>query len=186
MSGSDDEDRSLVNVVRSVAEQGISLDITEVAVKYKALFQPYIASYLFHDLRGKFVSSDVSNYVRGWSFGFDVSAFLNPWLFNLGFGTGGAYLADMYLIGGLYGVVAISLVLGFGLQLLHVLSRSCLSLFVVAAIFPDILMMPRGGLVVWVSALIKTAIVVLPLVAGWWVYDYFIPSRRIVSAEATQ
>jgi len=182
--GSADDAARSVNIVRSVAEQGISLDITEVAIKYRPLFQPYVGSYLLHDLQGKFVSSDVSNYVRGWSFGFDVSAFLNPGLFRFGFGTGGAYLADTYLMGGLYGVAALSLIIGVGLRLLYTYSASSLGLFVVAAVLPDVLMMPRGGLLVWTSALLKTAIVVFPLIVGWWIFDFLIPCRRPLASEA--
>ena len=40
--------------------------------------EPYVFSYLLHELQIELVSSDVSNYFRGRQFGFDVSVFLNP------------------------------------------------------------------------------------------------------------
>ncbi len=170
-SGDFDEQAYKLGPLGLIAQQGISLNVTELTVKYKGLFQPYIASYLVHDLRSRFVSSDVSQYVRGWYFGFDTSVFLNPSLFRLGFGTGGAYLSEMYLLGGIGGVVVLSFLVGCGLKLLYESGRNAWALIVVATILPDIILMPRGGLLVWASDLIRDAILVCPLLAGWWLFS---------------
>ena len=160
-----------VGPLELIAQQGISLNVTEVAIKYKDLFQPYIASYLFHDLRARFVSMDVSQYVRGWELGCDISVFLNPTRFRMGISSGTAYLAEMYLMGGLGGVVVLSLLIGYGLNFIYACGRNAWALIVVATILPDVILMPRGGLVVWASALIRDAILISPLLAGWWLFS---------------
>ena len=40
------------------AQQGVSLNVTEVAVKYRQVFRPYIVSYLFHVPRSCQPASD--------------------------------------------------------------------------------------------------------------------------------
>ncbi len=179
------DDSSPLDIGRFVAEQGISLDVTEVAVRYAPLFRPYVGSYALQDLRAKFFSNDQSQYVRGWSFVFDMSAFLNPNLFKLGFGTGGSYLADGYLIAGVFGVALLSLMIGFLLSFFHACSKTCIGLFFVAAILPDVFLMPRGGSLIWVSMLIRTAIVITPVIAGWYIFQYFALSRPAAAAKIT-
>ncbi|MFI5117482.1 MAG: O-antigen polysaccharide polymerase Wzy, partial [Terriglobales bacterium] len=107
---------------------------------------------------------------RGRALGFDVSVLLNPARFSQGYGTGGSYLAEAYVIGGLAGVMVISLLIGFGLRLLHHFSKGSLSLFVVAMILPDIAFMPRGGLLDWLSVFTRNAISILLLALGWRLY----------------
>src|ERR1035438_2290027 len=117
-------------------------------------------------MESKFVSNDVTNYHRGQQWSLDIPLFLNAVVFQTGLGTGGAYLAEEYIFGGLVGVVALSLALGFGLRELQVLSRSSLTLSMVAITLPDIIMLPRGGLFVWISTVAKVSLVALPVVAG--------------------
>ncbi len=156
--------------VELVTGQGNSLGVTEVAVKYREVFAPFATSYLWNELKNAFVANDTRNYSRGRALGFDVSVFLNPVAFSRGYGTGGSYIGEAYVIGGLSGVVVISLLIGFGLHLLHHFSRTALALFVVAMILPDIMMMPRGGLLDWLSVTARSAISILLLALGWWMY----------------
>jgi oligosaccharide repeat unit polymerase len=155
-----------------IAQQGISLNVTEVAIKYKDLFRPHIASYLFHDTWLVFVPPDISWYVRGRYLSWDMVVFLNPSIAGMGFGTGGSYLADMYLLGGLGGVVVLSLLLGYGLNLIYACGRNAWALIVVALILPDVIMMPRGDIIVWSSRLIRDAMLFCPLLAGWWLFSF--------------
>ena len=67
-------------------------------------------------------------------------------------------------------MVLLSLLLGSGLHLLHSLSRNALSLFVVALILPVVILMPRGQLLDWVSALMRNAISLVLLAVGWGLY----------------
>jgi oligosaccharide repeat unit polymerase len=147
-----------------------SLEVTAVAVKYRQIFAPHVGSYLWHELQDAFVANDTSNYFRGKALAFDVSVFLNPARFSQGHGTGGSYIGEAYVIGGLAGVMVISLLVGSGLHLLHHFSGTALSLFVVAMILPDIAFMPRGGLLDWLSVFARNAISILLLALGWRLY----------------
>jgi uncharacterized membrane protein len=49
-------------------------------------------------------------------------------------------------------------------------ARNPFALFIIAMILPDVLLMPRGGLLDWVSALLRVAISVLLLLTGWYFY----------------
>ena len=163
--------------IEFVTLQGNSLDVTQVAVKYRQVFAPYAASYLWNELKNAFIANDTSNYFRGKSLPFDVAVFLNRTAFSLGYGTGGSYVAEAYVIGGVAGVVVISLLIGAGLHILYRLSRSALSLFVVAMILPEILGMPRGQLLDWFSVLLRSAISIALLGLGWAFYR-FLGSRQ--------
>ena len=147
-----------------IAQQGLSLNVTELAIKYEHLFRPHIGAYLFHDLYEMFVPADISRYVPGGYLSWDMVVFLNPSLSRLGFGTGGSCLAEMYLLGGLGGVVVLSLLLGYGLNFIYGCGRSAWGLIVVALILPDFLLMPRGDILAWSSTLMRNAILFCP---GW-------------------
>ena len=73
-------------------------------------------------------------------------------------------------MGGLWGVVLISGLLGVLLHRMHVYARNSLGLFLVAMILPDVLWMARGGLLDWVSASVRVGISVLLLLMGWCLY----------------
>ena len=161
-----------------VTQQGNSLDVTEVAVKYRHVFAPYAASYLWRELQNAFVASDVRNYLRGRALSSDVSVFLNAPQFGQGHGSGASYLAEAYVIGGLAGVVLISLMIGGLLHLLYCFSRHPLFLFIVAMILPDVLSMPRQQLLDWVSVLLRSAVSVMFLLAGWQLYKLLFSIRE--------
>ncbi len=169
-SGAGDQ-RYYLGPIQFIAQQGNSLNVTELAIKYKDLFRPHIGSYLFNELWGAFVPADISRYVPGRSLSWDLVVFLNPSLSGLGFGTGGSYLGEMYLLGGLGGVIGLSLVLGYGLNLMYACGSNAWALIVVALILPDFLLMPRGDNVEWSSALMRNAILFCPLLVGWWLFS---------------
>ncbi len=173
--GEDVEGRSAIDPLSFIATQGVSLAVTEVAVAHTSLFRPYIFSYLLHELQLQLVSSDVSNYFRGRQFGFDVSVFLNPYMFSQGFATSGAYLAESYVVGGIVGVIVISLLIGGGLRFMHACSPNAMKLVLVALVLPEVLLMPRGYLLEWGSALIRALILLAPLALGWSLYRFVIP-----------
>ena len=112
----------------------------------------------------------LQGYVRGQRLPNDVTVLLNPIAFSRGRGTAGSYLAEMYLVGGVAGVIILSLLLGWGLHLLYYWSHNAISLFVVASILPVIIIMPRGQLLDWGSELAKTGISVVMLWIGWLLY----------------
>ena len=154
-----------------ISGQGASLNVTEVAVAYRGHFASHIVSNLADELRSAFFPTDHTAYVAGKNFDADVSMFLNPSAYQLGSGSGSSYLAEAYLAGGLAGVVIISALLGALFHGMHVCTRSPFGLFLVAMILPDVLLMPRGGLLDWVSASLRVGISVLLLFAGWYLYQ---------------
>jgi hypothetical protein len=160
----------LAGPAQFIASQGVSLNVTEVAVAYRRRFAPHMVSYLAGELETAFVASDQENYVAGKRFSDDVAMFLNPVTYRLGFGCGSAFLAEAYVAGGLWGVVLISGLLGAGLHGMHVSARHPLGLFLVSMILPDVLWMARGGLLDWVSSSLRVAISMVLLLAGWWLY----------------
>lgn len=169
--GEEVEGRTAVDPVRFIATQGVSLAVTEVAVMRRNLFEPYVFSYLLHELQIELVSSDVSNYFRGRQFGFDVSVFLNPRLFEEGFATSGSYVAEAYVIGGIVGVTLISLLIGVGLRFMYTCSRNATILVLVVLVLPQVLLMPRGYLLGWGSTLIRSLVLLVLLILGWKIYQ---------------
>ena len=158
--------------------QGVSLNVTEVVVKFRSHFAPYAGSYLRRELQDAFIANDTAGYYRGQALGFDVTVLLLPAMFSQGYGTAASYLAEAYVIGGVAGVLIISVLIGFGLHLLHRLSGQPLSLFLVAMILPDVLLMPRGALLDWLSVLMRTAISIALLWFGWKIYSLLLSVRR--------
>jgi len=162
--------------------QGNSIDVTSVAVKYHDIFAPFAWSYAWYDLQDAFVYRGVQGYVQGERLPNDVSVFLNPVAFRRGLGVGGSYLAEIYLLGGVAGVFALSLMLGGGLHLLHRYSQYPKSLFVVASVMPMVMYMPRGQLLDWATDLLKTLLSVAILWGGWMTYCTFVWLFRASSA----
>lgn len=166
------EDNSglVAGVGQFVADQGASLDVTEVAVLYRDRFVPYIGSYLASELQSAFVAADQANSRPGKRFSDDVARFLNPVTYQLGFGSGSAYIAEAYVLGGIAGVVLVSIGIGSLLHLLHLASRGPLGLFLAVMILPDLLWMPRCGLLDWMSAALRGACSMALLAVGWFSY----------------
>jgi hypothetical protein len=169
-----------------VNDQGISLNVTEVAVKYAHRLSPYFGSYLWHELQIAFIASDASNYSRGKNMAADVSVLLNPEKYDSGFGTAGSYVGEAFVGGGLVLVVLVSVLLGLGLNALYRLSENALLVSVIALSLPDILLMPKGQLLDWVSVLAKNGISLVLLWAGWKIYSLLVSIRRSPPAQGGQ
>ena len=178
-SGSDTDSLREVGPATFITQQGVSLAVTEVAVKYREVFHPYVISYLFHDLLSAFEVADASNFVVGKRFDADMAVFLNSQLYNIGYGSGGTYVAEAYILGGFCAVVLISLLIGAGLQWLYTGSRTAVGLFVVAMILPEVLWMSRGSLLGWVSVMLRTSISIFLLILGWWFYISLFSGRQV-------
>jgi len=164
-----------------IASQGASLNITEVAIAFRGRFAPHIFSNLADELRSAFFPTDHMAYVAGKNFDADVSMFLNPAAYQMGNGSGSSYLAEAYLAGGLWGVVVVSALLGALFHAVHGCARNPLGLFLIAMILPDVLLMPRGGLLDWVSAALRVGLSVLLLLAGWYFYQAVARIGRVLS-----
>ena len=134
------------------------------------VFSPYGASYLWNELLDAFVPRDATDYVRGRRFGDDVTVFLSASAFATGLGTSSSYIAECYVIGGMMGVLVGSLLVGFGLHILYRTSGSAVGLFVVVMILPDVIAMPRGQLLDWLSVLLRSFLYIGVLGMGWQLY----------------
>ena len=170
----DDSDTTLADYTFAPLEfvklQGNSLEVTSTAVAYRQLFENYSLSYLWHELGNGFVANDVTNYFRGKSLAFDVPVFLNARAFSLGRGTGGSYIAEAYVLAACPGVVCISLLIGLGLRFCYRLSGQMKSLVIVGLMLPDLLILPRGSLLDWLSVLLRTIMIIAALLVGWYAY----------------
>jgi len=164
------EERPFAAPAQFLSDQGSSLNLTEIAIAYRGQFRPYLGSYLAGELQSAFVAPDQAGYVVGKHFNDDMARFLNPIAFQLGHGTGSAYVAEAYLLGGLGAVILISLLIGALLDCLHALSGSGHGLFLAAMILPDMFWMPRAGLLDWVSALARIVLSLILLQLGWCLY----------------
>lgn len=160
--------------------QGLSLDVLSTVVAYRDYFAPYALTYPFYELQIAFVAVDTAHYQRGRGLSYDASVLLNVKGFDLGGGTGGSYIGEAYAIGGLAGVVVISLLIGFGLYLLRALSRSPLPLALVVMMLPEVMLMPRGGLLDWLSVFFRNAVSIILLFAGWKAYSLVTSIRKSV------
>jgi len=163
--------------------QGASIDVVSAVVAYREYFAPYAWMYPVYELQNAFVAIDTEHYQRGKGLSYDVPVLLNRNGFILGAGTGSSYTAEAYAIGGIAGVICISLVVGCGLHWLQVLSRGASGLFLVAMTLPDVLLMPRGNLLDWASVAAKNLISIVLLFAGWGIYKLLV-SIRHTPAEA--
>jgi len=164
--------------LKFLAAQGVSLNVTEVAVAYREMFRRHIVPYLFFDLESAFVANDTRNYSRGKSLDYDISVLLSPRMFSSGYGVGSSFVAEAYLMGGIGAVAAISLLIGFGLHLAQRFSRNLPSLLLVAMVLPAVLTMPRSGLLNWVSALVRSAVLIVLLGLGWKLYSLLASIRQ--------
>ena len=157
--------------LKFISLAGNSLDVTEVMVKYRHTFAPYASTYLWNELTFAFSPHDLQHYFRGRELGHDVSVLLDAALFEQGLGTAGSYVAEEYMVGGVLGVVLISLLIGCLLHFLYRSSQNVFSLFIVIMLLPDILSMPRGDLLDCISVLAKTILFVIVLAIGWKIYS---------------
>jgi oligosaccharide repeat unit polymerase len=167
-----------VDPLKFVTLSGNSLDVTEVVVKYRGLFTPYAATYLWNELTFGFSPHDLQHYFRGRELGQDVSMLLDASTFETGIATAGSYIAEEYMIGGVAAVVLISLLIGYLLHLLYRLSRNVFSLFIVVILLPDVISMPRGDLLDWLSVLARTSLFLLVLAIGWKLYSVLVWLKR--------
>jgi oligosaccharide repeat unit polymerase len=156
--------------LRFVIGQGASLNVTEVAVEYRHQFTPHLRAYMSHELMNAFAPGDQGSYRSGQRFASDIAVLLNRKAFDAGFGSGSAYLAESYVVGGFVAVIAISLAIGCLLHTLSRISSGSIGLACVGLLLPDLLWMPRAGLLDWVSAGLRNAVMALTLFAGWRLY----------------
>jgi len=158
--------------------QGYSLDVTQLTVKYRQRLRPYVGSYLLHELWSSYTTYDPAHYSPGTWLDFDVSVLLNPFAFSIGLGTGGSFVGEAYLMGGLAGVALFSLLLGAGLSGLHSMNATARGLFLGATLVYSIIWLPRGSILSWLSAFSRNMLLVGLLAIGWELYSLIVSIRH--------
>jgi hypothetical protein len=150
--------------------QGISLGVTEIAVEYRNLFRPHALTYMANEILGAFYPG--SHFGQGQLFDNDLSVFLNADAYRLGFGTGSSYLAEAYLVGGIFAVVCASVLVGLGLRQLHTMGKSFLGAVIVAILLPSVIYLPRAELLGPLSSALKKAATFLLMVPCLWLIRF--------------
>jgi hypothetical protein len=128
--------------------QGISINVTEVAVQNRDLFVRKRTGYLVGNLKSMYSPSE-DNLAA------DVSLYLNPSTYAEGYGTGSSYLAEAYVFGGGLCVTVTSLLIGIMLSWLHNLSNTWTGAVMLVASLAPTIYMPRGGLMDPLTGTIK-------------------------------
>jgi len=161
-----------------VRYQGSSLDVTQFVVEYHQSLRPYAGSYLLHELLAHYITYDPAHYSRGTLLDCDVAVLLNPYAFSLGLGTGGSFVGEAYLMGGLAGVALVSLMLGAGLSGLHSMNATAKGLFLGATLVYSLIWLPRGTMLPWLSSFSRNMLLVGLLAIGWGVYSLIVSIRH--------
>lgn len=145
-----------------LAQQGISLNVTEAAVAFDHLFGRYGTNYVFYGLLYDTIGMPPELHHQLWTN--DLTNFLDPVAAEMGFGTASSYLAELYLLGGIVGVMAGSVAIGFTLRWLHRTSRHSWGVVLLAFALPALIYLPRLELLGPVAAVIRSLIGFVPVV----------------------
>ncbi len=160
----------LLSPLGFVAQQGVSLNVTEAAVAFRSTFGRFGLRYLWGGFYFGIARPPLVLNHQLWTN--DLTLYLNPVAERLGYGTASTYLAELYLAGGVTVVALGSLFVGFLLRWLHEASRSARGAVVLAFILPSVIYLPRleyfGPEAALVRALVGLAPVVLFVVVYEW------------------
>ena len=173
-------------VLNAISIEGVPLNMTEMAIKYRQYFSRYSGSYLLRELENGIVAFDNSHYHPGWSLDFDASVLLNPMFFAGGNRVASSYIGEAYIAGGVFAVILVSLGFGTLLVAFYNYSGAPVMLFVLALTLPDILVMPRAPLLGWLSVLAKNLVVTVIGLAGWKIYALITSIRRAANSSQDQ
>jgi hypothetical protein len=151
----------LLNPLAFLAEQGISMQVTEAVVGFRNDFVRSPSRYLLNELEMPFSSKSQVQEPDGESLAGDLTQYLSPVAASQGYGTGSSYIAEGFLFGGFFGVIVISLLLGYGLSWVHLHSGSVAGGILLAYMMPTLIYLPRSTLFDPLSLLVKTAVALL-------------------------
>jgi hypothetical protein len=146
----------LLSPLGFLAQQGVSLNVTEAAVAFHSIFAHYGFRYLWGGFIYGIIRSPADIQHQMWSN--DLTLYLNPIAEQMGFGTASAYVAELYLAGGLALVTVGSLAVGWALHGLHQASRRAWGAVLLAAVLPSVIYLPRLELLAPFAALVKAAV----------------------------
>jgi hypothetical protein len=159
---------TVLSPISFISGQGISIGVTELSVEYRRVFERHAITYLGNELKSGF--QPATNFAQGQLFDNDLSIFLNPSAYSLGFGTGSSYLAESYLIGGVWMSIIVSIAIGLLLRALHNASRYLFGALLIVLVLPGAIYMPRTGILEPVSVGLKNLLSVSVIVLCLWIW----------------
>jgi len=177
----EDNTFEMVSPIGFLVMQGVSMNVTEAAVKYYGTFSPYGWEYLW----GGFVNGLTPTAASGlhlWSG--DLSVYLNPISSNMGFGTASSYLAELYLFGGITAVAIGSLLIGYCLNFLHRLSSRSIGVLLMAFILPPVIYLPRLEMFNPLAVLLKSCVGLSAVVAFVIAFDLCARLLKVLSGSS--
>jgi len=154
----------MLSPIAFLAGQGVSMNVTEAAVEYRDRFRRHGFDYVIDGFTSGINPSTSKAEGKLWTN--DLTTYLNPAAARLGFGTASAYLAELYLLGGIPAVLAGSVVVGGILSYLHRISSSTLGAITLAFVLPSLIYLPRVELLNPLAVLCKSAGACLVVAAG--------------------
>jgi hypothetical protein len=166
-----------------LAQQGVSLNVTEGAVAYHHLFSRYGAAYVFWGFVNVLRPLSGSTH-RLWTT--DLTTFLNPEEARLGFGTATSYLAELYLLGGLTATIMGSVIVGWCFNVLHRISAKATGAVAMAIVLPKMIYLPRLELLAPLGYLIRGAASAVVVAALVLVLDAGLNVLRRVARSAVE
>ncbi len=145
----------LLSPLGFLAQQGVSLNVTEMAIALHHTFAPYGLRYLWGGFIYSIVRPPLTPQHQLWTT--ELTLYLNPVAQELGFGTASTYLAELYLAGGTAAVVLGSLAVGWTLHGVHQASRRAWGAVLLAFVLPSLIYLPRLEMLGPLAALVKAS-----------------------------
>lgn len=137
-----------------LAGQGSSMLVTGLAVEYDLMFSPNAFSYFFNGIVGVFKHQN--SFDTNQLFATDLSRYINPEAFKNGYATGSSFLAESYLVGGVFFVILASAIIGALLSAIDRIQKPSVLAFSYF-LFIYIMYLPRSSLLEPVGQFIKAA-----------------------------
>lgn len=146
-----------------IGQQGVSFFVTVMATEFRDEFKDNILYYLIWEPISAIFPNALNT--SGRAFATDLMIKINYEGFLMGYGTGSSYLAESYLLGGVFGVALVSFLIGFILSKLFYYF-DYVDIYKKVLIFTAIqyiIYLPRDLLLMPLSQVIKSGIYMLLL-----------------------
>jgi len=174
----------LLNPFSFLAQQGASLNVTEAAVAFHQFFGRFGVNYVWYGFLYDITGVPVELHHQLWTN--DLTNFLNPAATEMGFGTASAYIAELYLLGGIVAVFLGSLAIGFTLKAIHRASQHNWGAVLTAFALPSLIYLPRLELLGPVAAVVRAMIGFVPVVAFVILFSWAQSFMRLVAHSHVQ
>lgn len=166
-------------IVSFFKQQGVSYYVTAMAIEFKNEFAPNVVKYLLFEPLCAIFPKLLNE--QGRAFATDLMIKINYEGYLHGYGTGSAYLAEAFLIGGLPMVVVISFLLGFILsRVFHYFKQANVyKKVIIFTIIQYIICLPRDLLLIPLAQVIKVSIYLMII----FIFVSFIKGLSIKKVE---